>query len=74
MLLQRRTPNKEKPNLNTPFMKIKDAAQATGLSMYYLRDGCKDGTVPCIKSGTVYFVNVPRLLEKLDASRKEGSA
>lgn len=56
---------------NTPFMKIKEASQVTGLSMYYLRNGCKDGTVPCIKSGTVYFINVPRLLEKLDATENE---
>lgn len=53
---------------NTPFMKIKEASQVTGLSMYYLRNGCKDGTVPCIKSGTVYFINVPKLLEKLNAT------
>lgn len=56
---------------NTPFMKIKEASQVTGLSMYYLRNGCKDSTVPCIKSGTVYFINVPRLLEKLDAAESE---
>lgn len=56
---------------NTPFMKIKEASQVTGLSMYYLRNGCKDGTVPCIKSGTVYFINVPRLLEKLNAAESE---
>lgn len=56
---------------NTPFMKIKEASQVTGLSMYYLRNGCKDGTVPCIKSGTVYFINVPKLLEKLDAAESE---
>lgn len=52
-------------------MKIKEASQATGLSMYYLRNGCKDGTVPCIKSGTVYFINVPRLMEKLNATDSE---
>lgn len=56
---------------NTPFMKIKEASQVTGLSMYYLRNGCKDGTVPCIKSGTVYFINVPKLLEKLNATESE---
>lgn len=56
---------------NKPFMKIKEASQVTGLSMYYLRNGCKDGTVPCIKSGTVYFINVPRLLEKLDVTESE---
>ena len=56
---------------NAPSMKIKEASQATGLSMYYLRNGCKDGTVPCIKSGTVYFINVPRLMEKLNATDSE---
>ena len=56
----------------TPFMKIKDAARVTGLSRYYLRNGCKDGSVPHVKSGTVYLVNVPRLLEKLDALEQGG--
>ncbi len=55
----------------TPFMKIKDAARVTGLSIYYLRNGCKDGTAPCIKSGIVYLINVPRLLEKLDTAESE---
>lgn len=51
----------------TPFQKIPEAARTTGLSQYYLRGGCKDGTVPHVKSGTVYLVNVPALLRKLDA-------
>lgn len=50
-----------------PFQKIADAATITGLSQYYLRQGCRDGSVPHIKSGTVYFVNVPALLRKLGA-------
>ena len=49
----------------TPYQKIPEACRSTGLSRYYLRKGCKDGTVPHIKSGTVYFVDVPALLEKL---------
>lgn len=49
----------------TPFLKIKDACAATGLSQYYLRQGCKDGTIPHIKSGPTYYVNVPALLEQL---------
>ena len=58
-----------KTNGNTaaPFQKIPEAARTTGLSQYYLRGGCKDGTVPHVKSGTVYLVNVPALLRKLDA-------
>ena len=51
----------------TPFQKIPEAARTTGLSQYYLRGGCKEGTVPHVKSGTVYLINVPALLRKLDA-------
>lgn len=57
-----------------PYMKIKDAARATGLSTYFLRNGCKAGTVPHVMSGTVYFINVPALLEKLaSGSQPTGS-
>lgn len=57
----------------TPFQKIPDASKTTGLSQYFLRNGCKDGTIPHVKSGTVYLVNVPALLRKLDgeSSRKD---
>lgn len=48
-----------------PFQKIIQAAETTGLSQFYLRSGCKDGTVPHVKSGTTYFINIPALLEKL---------
>lgn len=51
----------------TPFMKIGAASRATGLSQYYLRQGCKNGSIPHIKSGTVYLVNVTKLLRQLDA-------
>ena len=51
----------------TPFMKIGAASRVTGLSQYYLRQGCKDGSIPHIKSGTVYMVNVAKLLRQLNA-------
>lgn len=50
-----------------PFQKIPEACKTTGLSQYFLRNGCKDGTVPHIMSGTTYLVNVPALLAKLGA-------
>ena len=50
-----------------PFQKIADAVKTTGLSAYFLRRGCRDGSVPHIKSGTTYFVNIPALLRKLGA-------
>lgn len=54
-------------NTAAPFQKIAAAARITGLSTYFLRNGCKDGTVPHLLSGTTYYINVPRLLEQLDA-------
>ncbi len=53
-----------------PYQKIPEACKTTGLSQYFLRQGCKNGTIPHVKSGTVYFVDVPALLEKL---RGEGN-
>ncbi len=57
----------------TPFQKISDAVKTTGLSAYYLRRGCKDGSVPCVMSGGVYYVNVPLLLQKLGVPSGAGS-
>ena len=48
-----------------PFQKIGEACKTIGLSMYFLRQGCKDGTIPHVKSGTTYMINVPALLEQL---------
>ena len=46
-----------------PFLNIKEASHATGLSQYFLREGCKNGTVPHIKSGRKYMININQLLE-----------
>ena len=60
----------------TPYLKIKEAATETGLSQYFLRRGCRDGTIPCVKSGTTFYVNVPALLDKLasEQGQLEGRA
>lgn len=57
--------------VEAPFQKIPVASKTTGLSQYFLRQGCKDGSVPHIKSGTVYLVNVPALLRKLGVENDE---
>lgn len=49
----------------TPYQKIALASRTTGLSQYYLRKGCKDGTIPHIRSGTTYYINIPALLEQI---------
>lgn len=61
--------------LETPFQKISEACKTTGLSQYFLRKGCKDGSVPHVKSGPTYYVNVPALLEQMGVpSQTEASA
>ncbi len=57
----------------TPFMNIPDACKATGLSMHFLRSGCKTGDVPHVMSGNKYMVNVPALLRKLDAEEERST-
>lgn len=50
-----------------PFLSIRDACDETGLSMFFLRKGIKEGRIEAIQSGTKYLVNMPRLLEALNA-------
>ena len=64
----------------TPFQTIPEAARSTGLSQYFIRNGCRAGTVPHIvvhgpkgKSPGKYMVNVPLLLEQLNAASMGGS-
>lgn len=56
---------------DVPFMKIRDACTATGLSMFFLRNGVKDGSIPHIRSGSAYYINVEALLEMLDEQSRE---
>lgn len=48
------------------FLSIKDASTATGLSQYFLRAGCRDGSVPCIMSGRKFLVDVQALYSMFD--------
>lgn len=51
--------------ITPPFQTIPTASKTTGLSRYYLREGCKAGTIPHVMSGTTYYVNVVALLKQL---------
>ena len=48
------------------FQPINAAAAMTGLSRYYLLNGCKAGSIPHIRVGVDYRVNMPRLLDQLN--------
>ncbi len=58
-------PRLPKTSDSAPFQRIPAACRITGLSQSYLRAGCKNGTVPHIKAGGTYLVNVPALLRQL---------
>ncbi len=58
----------KKPQAGVPFQKIAEACKTTGLSQFYLRNGCKDGSIPHIKSGGTYYINIPALLRKLEVT------
>ena len=53
------------PRNDAPFQKIESAVKTTGLSAYYLRQGCRNGSIPCLRSGRTFYVNVPALLHQL---------
>lgn len=56
----------EKPEgLDPNYCGIKEAAKRTGLSMCMLRRGVKEGTVPYIKSGNKFYVDMGKLNESL---------
>ena len=59
--------------ITKPFMTLKEACSYTGLSIGWLRRGCKDGSVPhiVIGSGAKYLVNMPMLLEQLNRDSVE---
>lgn len=61
-------------NPEAPFQPISAAAAMTGLSRWYLLNGCKAGTVPYIRVGSDYRINMPRLLEQLQTATEGGTA
>ena len=59
----------ERPD--APFQGIQQAAAITGLSVSFLRRGCKVGSIPHVMCGREYRVNIPALLTKLNTEGTE---
>ena len=57
------------------FMTVPEVNKITGLGLCYLRQGCRDNVIPHITVGTGksfrYLINVPKLLEQLEAKSME---
>lgn len=52
---------------NKPFQTIADAARTTGLSQFFIRKACREGTCPHIRAGKTFMINVPLLVQQLNA-------
>ena len=57
-------------NAAARYQNIVDACRTTGLSQNYLRNGCKDGTIPHIRCGRVYMIDIPELYAALESQQK----
>jgi excisionase family DNA binding protein len=62
-------------NILTPkiMVSIREASDHTGLSYYAVRKLCLSGKITFVKSGVKYYINLPKLLEYLDAGQEEPS-
>lgn len=58
-------------DINRPVLGTVDkAAEVSGLSKWYIRQGLKAGTIPHIRCGRKILVNIPQLLAELDEQTK----
>lgn len=55
------------------FLPIRGAAEITGFSTKYLRDGCRAGRIPHVRVGSDYRVDMPLFLAQLRAESRAES-
>jgi len=53
---------------DTPILQsVEQASKTLGVSKYWLREGLKAGTIPHMKSGAKYLVNIPATIARINA-------
>lgn len=57
-----------------PYQPLRAAAEITGLSHYYIRNGVIAGEIPAIRMGRDWRVNMPLFLAMLEEKAKSGAA
>lgn len=55
-------------NKDARFQTIANACRTTGLSQGFLRQGCRNGTIPHLRQGRVYYVDVQAFNQLIDDS------
>lgn len=56
------------------FQSIRGAAEITGLSTKFIRDGCKAGTIPHVMCGSDYRINMQLFLDDLNKQSRPGGS
>lgn len=54
-------------DLSATYQSIRGASRISGLAQGYIRAGCKSGTIPCLRVGQEYRINMPLFLQHLEA-------
>ena len=54
-------------DLTAPYQSIRGASRISGLAQGYIRNGCKSGTIPCLRVGQEYRINMRLFLQQLEA-------
>lgn len=62
---------KDNRNVIPVYLGIKDVAELSGMSVYYLRNGVANGTIACVKSGKKILINYPLLLANLEEEARK---
>ena len=64
---------RKEANPNAIFQPYRVAAEITGLSYKYIRDGCLSGKIPSIRVGADMRVNMPLFIEQLNKESFQGN-
>ena len=56
-----------------PYQGVRETANTTGFSQFFIRQGVKNGTIPHIRCGEKILINVPAFLQLMDEQSKKGA-
>ena len=71
--MSRKTTTKAQEKQETPFCTIPEAARRSGLSEFFIRRGCRNGQIPCIKAGEKYLIDFAGLVEVMTRRAREAA-
>ena len=65
---------KKEANLDAEYLTPRHACAVTGLSVGYIRSGCRQGRIPHLVCGQTFLVHMPSFRRMLSDAAQEGRA